>query len=278
MSHVLVIQHPDLSGLKLAETARLFPLPQQPSGRILRLKANGIDTIPAVIAQELADQHADAALLPDIPFADIKLIVSDMDSTLITIECIDEIAAAQGLKDQVAEITERAMQGELDFAQSLTQRVALLAGLPEHALDEVYRQRLRLTDGAAELLAHCRQNGTDFVLVSGGFTYFTDRLQQELGFQAAHANRLEIDNGRLTGRIVGRIIDAQAKAELLEHHRRRLNCRREQTVAVGDGANDIPMLQAAGFGIAFHAKAKTQAAAKIAINHNGLDAVRGWFV
>lgn len=278
MTQSLIIQHRCPESLHLNQTARLFRLPQQHSERVLRLNADHLTDLPENVYRELAGQQADFALLPDIAFDDIKLIVSDMDSTLITIECIDEIAAAQGLKNQVAEITERAMQGELDFAQSLTQRVALLKGLPEQALAEVYEHRLRLTEGAEYLIEQCRAHAVTFVLVSGGFTYFTDRLKQQLGFQAAHANQLEIINGRLSGKVSGRIIDAQAKAQLLAHYCKQIGCRPDQTVAVGDGANDIPMLQSAAWGIAFHAKPKTQAAAKLSINHNGLEAVRGWFI
>lgn len=286
MTQSLVIQHRRPHSLNLAHTARClaaqagaaFKLPAPGEGGVLRIPAPGLQRLPEAVCAELASQEADFALLEDIPFADIRLVVSDMDSTLITIECIDEIAAAQGLKDRVAEITERAMRGEMDFARSLTERTALLAGLPEAVLEEVYRERLRLTEGAEYLIGECRRHGISFVLVSGGFTYFTDRLQRRLGFQAAHANRLETAGGRLTGRIAGPIVDAQAKAALLEQYRRRLGCRPEQTVAVGDGANDIPMLRAAGFGIAFRAKPKTREAAALSISHNGLEAVRGWFL
>ena len=200
-----------------------------------------------------------------------------MDSTLITIECIDEIAASAGLKDQIAEITERAMQGELDFEQSLRHRVALLQGQPENRLAEVYEHKLQLAQGAEEFIRDCHAHGIKFLLVSGGFTYFTDRLKTRLGLDWAFANQLEIVDGKLTGKVLGSVIDAQAKADLLNQHRQALGATREQVLAIGDGANDIPMLQAAGFGIAYHAKPKTQAAVSIAISHHGWEAVRRLF-
>ena len=200
-----------------------------------------------------------------------------MDSTLITIECIDEIAAAAGLKEQVAAVTERAMRGEMDFEDSLRERVALLAGLPESVLDDVYEHALRLSPGAEYLLAECKKHQVKFLLVSGGFTFFTERLKERLGLDWAYANTLETAGGKLTGRVVGPVIDAAAKARLLEEHRLALGLKRHQVAAVGDGANDIPMLQAAGFGIAYHAKPKTRAQAALNIRHMGLEALRGWF-
>ena len=185
------------------------------------------------------------------------------DSTLITIECVDEIAAGVGLKEQVAAITEQSMRGELDFEQSLRKRVGLLAGLPESVLQEVYDQVLKLSPGAEYLLSECKKHGVKFMLVSGGFTFFTDRLQTRLGLDYTHANLLDTDDVRLTGRLNGRIIDAQAKADLLREYRAKLGLRHGQVLAVGDGANDIPMLTEAGFGIAYHAKPKARQAADI---------------
>lgn len=277
MPQVLVIQHPNLAQIALPETQKRLTFPAQLSGSVLRLAvADDFQLSPEMVA-ELNHVQADFAVLPDRPFSDIKLIVSDMDSTLITIECIDEIASGAGLKDKVSEITERAMRGELDFSASLRERVALLRGLPESHLQYVYDNVLNLTDGAEALLRECQAHGVKFMLVSGGFTFFTERLKQRLGLDFAYANELEVENGVLTGRVVGQIIDAQAKADLLVQHREQLGCRPDQVIAVGDGANDIPMLQQAGLGVAFHAKPKTQASADVAINHNGLDAIRGWF-
>lgn len=277
MKQVFVIQHPNLAALPLVQTARHFRLPERIAGSSLRLAVAADAAIPTEVTAELDAAGAEYALLADTAFADLGLIVSDMDSTLITIECIDEIAAAAGLKEQVAAVTERAMRGEMDFEDSLRERVALLAGLPESVLDDVYEHALRLSPGAEYLLAECKKHQVKFLLVSGGFTFFTERLKERLGLDWAYANTLETAGGKLTGRVVGPIIDAQAKARLLEEHRLALGLERHQVAAVGDGANDIPMLQAAGFGIAYHAKPKTRAQAALNIRHMGLEALRGWF-
>lgn len=275
MNHVFVIQHTDFSHLQLPLTQALFGLPEKLSGDVLRVSVAADFRLPEQVATELTAAQCDFALLPDLAFgADVKLIVSDMDSTLITIECIDEIAAQAGLKDQVSEITERAMRGELDFEQSLRSRVALLKGLPESALQQVYDNKLKLTQGAEELLRDCQAHGVEFVLVSGGFTFFTEKLKARLGFQHAFANVLEVENGILTGNVLGRVIDAQAKADILQQFRQQLG---GKAVAVGDGANDIPMLQAADVGVAFHAKAKARAAADASIDFSNLYALRKWF-
>lgn len=205
--------------------------------------------------------------------SDYGLFVTDMDSTLINIECIDEIADMQGLKAEVAAITAAAMGGEIDFAESLTRRVALLAGLPESALAAVYTERLRLNPGAERLLRGLQRAGLRTMLVSGGFSYFTDRLQAELGFDYAWANELEIADGRLTGRIRGEIVDGAAKARHLRETCAELGLQPAQVIAAGDGANDIPMLEAAGLAFAFHPKPALRAAADCAIEHSGLDAI-----
>ncbi|MBT0961570.1 phosphoserine phosphatase SerB [Denitromonas iodatirespirans] len=205
--------------------------------------------------------------------ADFGLFVTDMDSTLIDIECIDEIADQCGKKHQVAEITEAAMRGEIDFRESLTRRVAQLAGLDAGALETVFRERLRLNPGAERLLATLKANGIVTVLVSGGFTYFTDRLKAQLGFDHAYANTLEVVDGKLTGKVTGPVVDAQAKADHLSRIRDQLDLSADRVMAAGDGANDLPMFQAAGFRIAYQAKPVLRAQADCSLRHSGLDAV-----
>lgn len=209
--------------------------------------------------------------------SDFGLVVMDMDSTLISIECIDEIADMQGLKPQVSAITEAAMRGEIDFAESLRRRVALLAGLDEGALQRVYDERLKLNPGAERMLAELKKHGIKTLLVSGGFTFFTERLQTRLGLDFAHANTLEIVAGKLTGQVLGDIVDAQAKAHWLTHVREELELRPEQVIAVGDGANDLKMMAQAGTSIAYHAKPIVRTQASFALNFVGLDGVVGLF-
>jgi phosphoserine phosphatase len=206
-------------------------------------------------------------------FADLGLIAMDMDSTLITIECIDEIGGMLGIKPQIAEITERAMRGEIDYAASLKARVALLAGLGVEALERVYEEKLRFSPGAERLVAHAQRLGIKTLLVSGGFTFFTERIKQRLGLDYTLSNVLEIDQGKLTGRVIGRIVDASAKAEKVVELTHALGLRQDQTLAIGDGANDVPMMAAAGVSVAFRAKPVVREKATYALNHSGLDGV-----
>jgi len=202
---------------------------------------------------------------------DFGLLVMDMDSTLITIECIDEIADMQGLKPQVSAITEAAMRGEIDFAESLRRRVLLLAGLDQSALQRVYDERLQLSPGAETLLAAIRAAGIRTLLVSGGFTFFTERLQSRLGLDYTAANTLEVADGKLTGRVLGDIVDAQGKADWLNRVRIELGLDRGQVIAMGDGANDLKMMAEAGISIAYRAKPVVRAQAAYALNQVGLD-------
>ena len=202
---------------------------------------------------------------------DFGLLVTDMDSTLITIECIDEIADMQGLKPQVAAITESAMRGEIDFAESLRRRVALLEGLDESALQRVYDERLRLSPGAETMLEALHAQGIKILLVSGGFLFFTERLKPRLGLDFTHANTLEIVGGKLTGKVLGKIFDAQGKADWLVKIRAELGLKPEQVIAMGDGANDLKMMAQAGVSIAYHAKPGGREQASYALNFVGLD-------
>jgi phosphoserine phosphatase len=201
----------------------------------------------------------------------------DMDSTLITIECIDEIADMHGIKQEVAVITASAMRGEIDFAESLRRRVALLAGLPEDALARVYDERLQPSPGAEAMLAGMRSAGVKTLLVSGGFRFFTERLKSRLGLDYALANELEVENGTLTGRISGNIVDAETKAHELLRLRAELGLGKEQAIAIGDGANDLAMLREAGVSVAFHARPVVRALTRYTIDYCGLDAVLNLF-
>ena len=275
MKKVLVLQH---GGVGACDWSAFGGLVSAPLGKsVLRVPVDDDFELTDEMRAALIAQQIDGAVLPDVAFADLGLIVSDMDSTLITIECVDEIAAGVGLKDEVAAITEQSMRGELDFEQSLRKRVTLLAGLDERVLEEVYENVLQLSPGAEFLLEACKRNDVKFMLVSGGFTFFTERLQRRLGLDFHFANVLEVENGKLTGRLKGRIIDAQAKADLLREYRERLGLAPWQVVAMGDGANDIPMILEAGFGIAYRAKPKTEANADACVRFGGLERIRGWF-
>lgn len=223
-----------------------------------------------------AEQQIDCALVPDQQrIQQFGLCVMDMDSTLIAIECIDEIADMMGIKPQIAEITEAAMRGELDFAASLKKRVSLLKGLDESALQKVIDERLKLNPGVQEWIATCKENDIKTMVVSGGFTFFANYVKDLLGLDYAVSNVLEIVDGKLTGNVVGDIVDAQRKADELVQLRDRLGLSVEQTIAIGDGANDLKMMDVAGIGIAYHAKPVVQAQASYAFNFVGLNGAIG---
>ncbi|WP_028456162.1 phosphoserine phosphatase SerB [Chitinilyticum litopenaei] len=278
--HRLVIQAPDIATQDLKQLARLSD-----AYEIQAINPQAFKLLGAQLANEEAvadfceSNQLDFAFIPeDLSVRDIGLVVMDMDSTLITIECIDEIADMVGIKPQVAEITAAAMRGELDFRESLTRRVALLAGLEASALQRVYDERLQLMAGAEAMLRGFQAAGAKTLLISGGFTFFTERLQERLGLSRAIANVLEIANGKLTGKVDGDIVDAARKKAELIAWREELGLRRDQVVAMGDGANDLPMLHEAGFGVACHAKPKVVAEAPYAINRVGLDGVLNYFL
>jgi phosphoserine phosphatase len=220
------------------------------------------------------EKEVDVGLAPSArKLGDFKLIAFDMDSTLITIECLDEIADFSGKKAEVAAITEAAMRGEIkDYTESLRRRVKFLAGLPETVLSEVYEQRLKLTPGAETLIQACKQAGLKILLVSGGFTYFTNRLKEQLGLDFVRSNQLEILDGKLTGEVLGEVVDAEVKRRTVLELCEQLNCKPSQAIACGDGSNDLKMMAAVGISIAYKAKPIVQEQATYAINHNGLDA------
>ncbi|HEX8468094.1 MAG TPA: phosphoserine phosphatase SerB [Allosphingosinicella sp.] len=208
-----------------------------------------------------------------------RLLVADMDSTMISVECIDELADYAGVKDEVAAVTERAMKGEIGFEAALAERVALLAGLDEAAIDRCRAERVRLTGGARALVRTMKREGAFTLLVSGGFTRFADPVGAELGFDRVVANRLGVVAGRLDGSVEGRILGAEGKRGALLDASAQLGLRPDEALAVGDGANDVPMLKEAGLGVAFHAKPAAVAAADSSILHNDLTALlyaQGW--
>jgi phosphoserine phosphatase len=285
MATHLVIQGPDVPTPLIKDLAR-------------RVEANGIEGLPPgamheafrlrevrstpeleqEVAAICADATVDYAFVPDDRrLESVGLIAMDMDSTLITIECIDEIADMQGIKDQVAAITASAMRGEIDFAESLRRRVGLLNGLPIEALERVYQERLKLSPGAESMLAAFKSMNALTLLVSGGFTFFTDRLEERLGLDDTISNRLEIVDGKLTGQVSGSIVDAGVKAAWFTKLRTRMP-QEKIAVAIGDGANDLPMLAAADVSIAYRAKPVVRKATDHAINYCGLDAVTNLFV
>lgn len=225
--------------------------------------------LPLVEAERLDWAFVD----PNRQLADFGLIAFAMDSTLITSECIDELADFAGRKAEVSALTEAAMRGELDYRASLQQRLALLAGLDARVLARVYGERLALSPGAGELLKAARNAGLRSAIISGGFTYFTERLRIEHGFDFATSNELEIRGGRLTGRIVGDIVDAEAKGRHLARLTGELGLHREQVIAIGDGANDLWMLEEAGLSVAYRARPAIRASADVAINFAGLDSL-----
>ena len=271
----LIVQGPDVPTPDLKQLAKLTTATaiEAVTPTAFRLVAADAGQREAVAAY-CEENRFDHGWVPaERRISDFGLLVMDMDSTLITIECIDEIADMQGLKPQVSAITEAAMRGEIDFAESLRRRVSLLAGLDQSALQRVYDERLQLSPGAETLLAAARAAGIKTLLVSGGFTFFTERLQPRLGLDYTAANTLEVADGKLTGRVLGDIVDAQGKADWLNRVRSELGLVKDQVIAMGDGANDLKMMAAAGISIAYRAKPVVRAQASYALNRVGLDGV-----
>lgn len=281
----LVLQGPRLSPEALY-TFKVVCSPRKISvaGRIARCVEVPDDAETRKAVRGLADYWTlDAAFVePTLKLADFRLLAMDMDSTLINIESLDEVAALAGKGAQVAAITEAAMRGEIkDYAASLRQRVALLAGVDATLLQRVLDEKLRLNPGATELVAACKAAGLATLLVTGGFTFFTDRMRERLGFDHVRANELGIDGGRLTGTVTGpdggAILDAQGKADAVRAVCAQLGCATERAIAIGDGANDLKMMALAGLSVAYRAKPVVREQATQSLNHAPLDGVLAWF-
>ena len=234
---------------------------------------------PAVFDDWAERFGVDAANVPNgLRLADFRLLAIDMDSALVTMETLDEIADMAGLKAEVAAITEAAMRGEIkDFSESLTRRMALLKGVGEDLIERVYQERLHLSPGAEILLAAAKAAGLKTMLISGGFTHFTERLKERLGFDYAFANQFDIANQRLTGRVLGPIVDGAFKARAVQQCCQDIGCPPSQAIAIGDGANDLGMMAVAGLSVGYHAKPVVREKATWSVRKGGLDVVVGWF-
>jgi phosphoserine phosphatase len=275
----LIIQGDDVSTPALKALHRLSSASriERVGNQAFRLSGIRLSSRPEV-AEYCERAHLDFAFVEGgSKLTDFGLIAMDMDSTLITIECVDEIADFAGLKAEVAAVTESAMRGEIDWPESLRRRVALLEGLDESALQRVYAERLQLSAGAAKLIDAARQHGIKLLLVSGGFTFFTDRLKPRLGFDYAFSNTLEIEGGKLTGRVSGLLLDANAKAHHVARLRDMLNLTRDQVIVIGDGANDLKMMAETNFSVAYRAKPIVRQQASYALNYVGLDGLLNVF-
>jgi phosphoserine phosphatase len=283
----LVLQSPHLTPAAVAafrEATGATRVTLRDDGRQARLAGLPGAVPPRDVLQALGQAwRCDATLVPEgLRLQDFRVLAMDMDSTLITVECIDEIAALAGRGAAVRAITEAAMRGELpDFSSSLVRRVALLAGTPQQVLEQVWQQRVRLSEGAAALVAACRAAGLRTLLVSGGFTYYTDRLMAQLGIDEARANELQVRAGVLTGTATGPgggpIVDALGKARAVEECCARVGCAPADAIVVGDGANDLAMMALAGLSVAYRAKPVVRQAARMELNWSGLDAIATLF-
>jgi len=274
----LVVQGPGASAARAQELAALSGARSVDKIDETAFRLRGADRRDGVGAWCTA-RALDFAWVPDdLRLADLRLVAIDMDSTLITIECIDELGDAAGRKPEIAAITEAAMRGELDFSESLRRRVALLTGVDEAALQRVYDEKLELSPGAERLIAGCKAAGIRLLLVSGGFSFFTERLRDRLGLDYTLSNTLEVRDGRITGHLLGEIVNARAKAERLREVARAIGARRAQTLAIGDGANDLPLMAEAGMSVAFRGKPVARDFADFALDHAGLDGVLNLFL
>jgi len=274
----LVIQHPQLSDEAVAAFAAAVgstPAQRTPTWAVwhhVTLDGEQVTQMGESLSVDAEIVHA------GLRATDFRLAVFDMDSTLITIECVDEIADFAGRKAEVAAITEAAMRGEIaDYDESLRRRVALLAGLPSQTLDQVWTERVRLSPGAETLIDGLKRAGLRTLVVSGGFTFFTERLKSRLGLDWARSNVLEIADDRLTGKLIGPIVNAQVKRRIVEQVCTHMRISPSQAIVVGDGANDLQMMSIAGLSVAFHAKPVVRNETTHAINQSGLDAILNYF-
>lgn len=275
MTQIALIHPEGLDPALLTDLNQHYPIHSQESRNRVTVITTTRSSISSLELQELANRYrCDAGILPEhFSASKIKVLAMDMDSTLINIECIDEIADAVGKKSEVSAITEAAMRGEIkDFSESLRRRVALLKGVPEEALHEVYSHRLQANPGARALIERVHQLGIHTLLVSGGFTFFTSRLQKELNLCETHANQLEIQDGVLTGQVVGPIVDGAAKAHFVLARCQALGSDKTAAITMGDGSNDLMMMAGSGLSIAYRAKPVVREKADLALNQYHLDA------
>jgi len=273
----LIIQGLEVNNSDLRSVAKLCHANgiERITGQAFRLtNATYSNDIPEYCLQSELDF---AFVSPEQKLSDIKLIVMDMDSTLLAIESIDEIADMQNIRPEVSAITLQTMRGEISFEESLTRRTWLLRGVHQDALQKVYDERVRLSPGAEKMLQQAKRCGIKTMVLSGGFTFFTERIKEKLGLDFAAANVLEIENNKLTGKVVGEIIGKQGKAQVLKQVRDSLGLKREQVIAIGDGANDLGMMAESGISIAYHAKPIVKQHATYSINYVGLDGVINLF-
>ena len=276
----LVLQSPILYAQLREQIAAIAEADQVIQVRNHVIRLNGFNESLLDDIRNWCQEHkVDMAILDELrSLSDIKILAMDMDSTLINIECVDEIAGCAGRKEEVAAITEATMRGEIkNFKESLIKRVALLEGTSADCLQTIYIDKLRLNPGAEALLETAQKHGITTLLVSGGFTFFTSRLKERLNLDYAYANQLEVLDGKLSGRVLGDILDGDAKANYISALMEQLGATPEQCIAIGDGSNDLPMMSKVQYSVAYRAKPAVQEQARFSINHSGLDAVLNFF-